>query len=68
LLEERRGVMISNVESVSYRERDADETRSVGTERQSVKAAAPACVRELTAGQLELQRRLVRESLLLRAA
>jgi hypothetical protein len=68
LPEDRGGVMIGNVESIAYIERGPNETRSAGPERLSVEASAPASVGELTVRQLELQRRLVRESLLLKPA
>jgi hypothetical protein len=55
------------MESVRYEQRDSDDARS-GVEGLSEAGCVPASVGELTERQLDLQRRLVRESLLLRPA
>jgi len=56
------------MESVSYEQRDSDDARSGVAEGLSGAGHVPASVGELTERQLDLQRRLVRESLLLRPA
>jgi hypothetical protein len=56
------------MESLRHQEGNTDEVRSGVAEGLSSTAYTPASVCELTLRQLELQRRLVRESLLLRPA
>jgi hypothetical protein len=56
------------MESLRHEEGDSDDVRSGVAEGLSGTAYAPASVGELTLRQLDLQRRLVRESLLLRPA
>jgi hypothetical protein len=56
------------MELLRHDEGDSDEARSGASERLSGGPYAPAAVGELTVRELDLQRRLVRESLLLRPA
>jgi hypothetical protein len=56
------------MESLRHDERDSDEARSAAAEQLSGEHYVPASVGELSARELDQQRRLVRESLLLRAA
>jgi hypothetical protein len=56
------------MESLRHDERDSDEARSGAVERLSAEHYVPASVGELTSRELDQQRRLVRESLLVRAA
>jgi hypothetical protein len=55
------------MESLRHDDGHPDEARSGGTDRLSGQPPKPLSVGELTARQLDLQRRLVRESLLLRS-
>jgi hypothetical protein len=59
--------MIGPMESVRYEQGDSGEVQSAA-ERLSAEPSAPASVCELTVRELDLQRRLVRDSLLLRPA
>jgi hypothetical protein len=60
--------MIVPMESVRYEQGDSDDARAGVAEILRGAADVPASVGELTERQLDLQRRLVRESLLLRPA
>jgi hypothetical protein len=60
--------MIGAVEPISRNDVDGDEARSYAAERLRGEPFVRPSVGELTARELELQRRLVRESLLLRPA
>ena len=60
--------MIGPMESVRYEPGDSDDARSGVAEALRAVSDVPAAVGELTERQLDLQRRLVRESLLLRPA
>jgi hypothetical protein len=60
--------MIDPMESVHYEQRDSDDARSHVAEGRSAAGYVQVSVGELTERQLDLQRRLVRESLLLRPA
>lgn len=60
--------MIGHMELLRQEEGDTDDARSAAAGRLSGEPYAQAAVGELTDQELDLQRRLVRESLLLRSA